>query len=54
MRTSTWISLHAAQVHELAVLQDAQDLGLRLHAHGADFIEEERAAIGDFEQAFLG
>ena len=30
--------LHAAQVHELAVLQDAQNLGLRLQVHGADFI----------------
>ncbi len=37
----------------LPVLQHAQDLGLRLQAHGADFVEEERAAIGNFEQAFL-
>jgi hypothetical protein len=40
-------------VHELAVLQHAQDLGLRLHAHGADLVEEEGAAIGDLEKAFL-
>ncbi len=43
--------LHAAQVHKLAVLQNAQDLGLRVHAHGADFVEEKRAAIGNFKQA---
>ena len=36
------------------VLQDAQDLGLGIHAHGGDFVEEERAAVGDFEEAFLG
>ena len=45
--------LNAAEVHEAAVLQDAQDLGLRVHAHGGDFVEEERAAVGDFEEAFL-
>ena len=41
-------------MHEAAVLQDAQDLGLHVHAHGADLVEEERAAVGDFEEAFLG
>ena len=46
--------VHAAQVHELPVLQHAQDLALRVHAHGADFVEEQRAAVGDFKQAFLG
>ena len=45
--------LHAAQVHELAVLQHAQNLALRVHAHGADFVEEEGAAVGNFEQPFL-
>jgi len=35
--------LYAAQVHELAVLQHAQNLALRVHAHGADLVEEERA-----------
>ena len=43
----------AAEMHEAAVLQDAQDLGLHVHAHGADFVEEERAAVGDFEEAFF-
>src|SRR5581483_5611092 len=45
--------LHAAQVHELAVLENAQDLGLGFQAHGADLVEENGAAISDFEQAFL-
>ncbi len=40
-------------MHEAAVLQDAQDLGLHVHAHGADLVEEERAAVGDFEEAFF-
>ncbi len=41
-------------MHEAPVLQDAQNLGLRVHAHGGDLVEEERAAVGDFEEAFLG
>ncbi len=46
--------LHAAQVHEAAVLQHAQNLGLGVHAHGGDFVQEERAAVGHFKEAFLG
>ena len=46
--------LNAAEVHEAAVLQHAQNLGLRVHAHGGDLVEEERAAVGDFEEALLG
>src|ERR1019366_3444472 len=45
--------LSAAQVHELAILQHAQNLGLRVHAHGANFVEEERAAIGNLKQSLL-
>src|SRR3954470_5867824 len=45
--------LDAAEVHEFFVLQHAQDLRLRLHAHGADLVEEDGAAVGDFEQASL-
>ena len=41
-------------MHEAAILQHAQDLGLRVRAHGGDFVEEERAAVGDFEEALLG
>ena len=40
-------------MHELAVLQHAQNLALRVHAHGADLVEEKRAAIGHLEQALL-
>ena len=46
--------LHAAEMHELAILQHAQYLGLRVHGHCADFVEEKRAAIGNFKQSFLG
>src|SRR5450631_2254839 len=45
--------LHAAQMHELAILQHPQNLALRVHAHGADFVEEERATVGNFEQPLL-
>ena len=40
-------------MHEAAVLQDAQDLGLHVHGHGADLVEEECAAVGYFEEAFF-
>src|SRR5882724_7680499 len=46
--------LDAAQMHKLFVLQHAKDLGLRLHAHGADLVEEDGAAVGDLEQSALG
>ena len=46
--------LDAAEVHEAPVLQHAQNLGLRVHAHGGDLIQEERAAVGHFEEALLG
>ena len=41
--------LRAAQMHKPAILKNAQDLALRVHGHGADFVEEERTAIRDFE-----
>ena len=40
-------------MHEAAVLQHAQNLRLRLQAHGRDFVEEQRAFVRDFEQALL-
>lgn len=46
--------LDAAEVHEAAILQNAQDFRLRVHTHGGDFIEEERAAVGDFEETLFG
>ena len=45
--------LHSPQMHEAAILQDTQYLRLRLHAHGANLIKEQGAAIRDLEQAFL-
>ena len=41
----------AAEPLELVLLQDAQDLGLRVGAHVADFVEEQRAAVGLLEAA---
>ncbi len=38
---------------DLALLQHAQHLGLRLGAHVADFVEEDRAAVGLLELADL-
>ena len=40
----------ADRLHRL-FLQDAQHLGLRLQAHVADLVEEDRAAVGDLELA---
>ncbi len=44
----------AAEMHEAAILQDAEDFGLHVHGHGANFVEEEGAAVGYFEEALLG
>ena len=38
---------------DFAFLQHAQHLGLRLRAHVADFVEEDRAAVGLLELADL-
>lgn len=43
-----------ADALELALLEDAQELGLRIQGHVADFIEEERAVVGLFETAGAG
>src|SRR3984893_12858305 len=37
-----------------ALLQGTQQLGLQIHGHVSDFIEEQRAAVGGFEQTLLG
>ena len=42
-----------AEPLDFAFLQHAQHLGLRLRAHVADFVEEDRAAIGLLELADL-
>src|SRR5205823_4966753 len=43
----------AADALELALLKDAQQLRLHRRRHLADLVEEERAAVGDFELALL-
>ena len=40
-----------AQALQFALLQDAQEFGLQIHRQFADFVEEERAALGLFEAA---
>jgi hypothetical protein len=51
IRTSTSERLRAAHPLELALLQDAQELGLRFQRKLADLVEKQRAAIRDFEPA---
>src|SRR5437899_10491490 len=46
--------VHAAKVHEFSVLEHAENLALRVQAHGANLVQEQGSAIGDFKQAFLG
>ena len=45
--------LRAADRREQLIVERAQHLGLGLEAHVADFIEEERAAVGALERAAL-
>ena len=42
-----------AQGLELALLQDAQELGLQGRAHGPDLVQEDGAAVGEGELALL-
>src|SRR2546430_13403227 len=46
--------LDGAEAHELLFLDHAQQLGLRLEVDVADLVEEDRAAVGDFEETALG
>ena len=43
----------AAQPHELLLLDDPQELRLGLDRDVADLVEEDRAVVGDLEQALL-
>ena len=43
----------AAQPFELVLLQDAQQLGLQLQRNVADFVEKQRAFMGQLEAADL-
>ena len=44
----------AAETHEFAFLNNAQELGLRFRTDGGDFVEKDRALIGDFEETLFG
>src|SRR4029077_12509148 len=46
--------LGAAETHEFALLNYAEELGLSLRANGGDFVEKYGALIGDFEESFFG
>ena len=50
-RTSTIDRLVLADAANLAAFQHAQQLGLHRLGQLADFVEEDRAAVGHFEQA---
>ena len=52
-RTSTRSGAVAAEREDLARLQDAQELRLRLERHVADLVEEERPAVGELDEARL-
>jgi hypothetical protein len=53
MRTSTLDGLGAAHALELVLLQHAQQRDLGLWGDVADLIEEDGAAVGELEAAFL-
>ena len=53
-RTSARSGARAADALELALLEDAQELGLHQRAHLADLVEEQGAARGLLEAADLG
>ena len=40
-----------ADAFEFAGFERAQKLGLQIHRHVGDFVEEERAAVGELEAA---
>ena len=43
--------LTAADPHDLALLQEAQQMALQIHRHVADLVQEQRAAVGVFDLA---
>ena len=55
-RENPHVDLHdfvRAERREFLLLNHAQQLRLRLRPDGADFVEKDRAFVGDFECAFL-
>jgi hypothetical protein len=53
MRVSTLMVLLCADGADLAFLQGAQELRLEVERHLAHLVEEERAAVGELEEALL-
>ncbi len=51
MRMSTLTGCGAADAVDLALLDRAQQLGLQPRIHLADFVEQQRAAVGLLELA---
>jgi hypothetical protein len=47
------VGLRGADGDESALLEDAEELDLEGGAHLADLVEEERAAVGEVEEAGL-
>ena len=45
--------LGAAEPHKLALLNDAQEFHLCFRTNGRNFVEENRAPVGEFKQALL-
>src|SRR4029453_11987780 len=43
----------AAQAAELHALEDAQELHLNSEAHLADLVQEQRSAVGEFQETLL-
>ena len=46
--------LHAAEAREVALLDHAQQLRLRLERDVADLVEEDAALVGELEEPLLG
>src|SRR5277367_3376510 len=46
--------LRAAEPHEFTLLNHTEKFGLRFGADSGDFVEENSALIGDFEEPFFG
>ena len=53
-RMSACSDARAAEAHELALLEHAQQLGLHRRRHLADLVEEQHAAVGLFDASGLG
>ena len=53
-RTSTLLRLAPADPADLALLEHAEELGLEVERQVADLVEQQRALVGQLEQARRG